>query len=218
MGVNKARAVGAYINKINPDINVCVFDEGITLDNAEEFVQGSNLLIDETEYTMAHIGVSLARAARSHNIPNLQVLNIGFGAQVTSYLPDGKTFEQQLGIKADASIEEIQQQKVSVMKWLARLPGYVDLDVFRDVADEKKSAPTVAPGVTIAAGFAATEAMLHLLPANNRRQPVVAPKAIHVDALDIGARVVRNPKRALLISLSKLALKNRLNQVPKMSY
>src|SRR5579885_835850 len=64
VGVNKAVAVADYIREINPDIKVTTYTEGITRENAEDFVAGSNLLIDETEFTMHAIGVALARTAR----------------------------------------------------------------------------------------------------------------------------------------------------------
>jgi molybdopterin/thiamine biosynthesis adenylyltransferase len=217
VGSNKAAAVGAYINDINPNIAVKLYEEGVTAGNAEEFVSGSNLLIDETEYTIHHIGVMLARAARRENIPNLQVLNIGFGAQVTSYMPDGKTFEERLGIDPNSSIEEVAAQQVSLLKWLAKLPGYIDTDVLERVEVGEISAPTVAPGVAIAAGFAATEAFLHLSGGKGRTKPIIAPHTLHVDAMERQTKVVKNPNRALKISLAKLVLKNKFNQVPKVA-
>lgn len=215
VGVNKAHAVGAYIKDINPDIDVKIYDEGITPDNVEQFVDGSDLLIDETEYTIHHIGVLLARQARENGIPNLQVLNVGFGAQVTSYMPNGKTFEERLGIDPNAPIEEVANKDVSVFQWLAKIPSYVDTDVLQDVADEKISAPSVAPGVAIAAGFASTEAFLHLAKNKSRTSPIVAPKTLHIDAMERETKVVRNPKLALNKSLAKLVLKNKLKLVPK---
>lgn len=219
VGVNKAVAVGDYIKKINPDISVTTYIEGVTYDNADEFVDGSDLLIDETEFTIPDIGVALARAARSQNLPNLMALNIGFGTLVTSYRPDGPTLEKQLGLSEEASLEEIKDQEVPLGRWVPYLPPYIDLDAFKAVADGEKSAPSVAPGVAIAAGVAATQAVLHLLGSDNKRpSPVYSPHVLSIDAMTGQARTIKHPKLRFARSIATIALRSKLGLNPKTSY
>ena len=82
VGINKAVAVGDYLTSINPNISIELYKEGINSDNSREFVSGSSLVIDETEFTLHVLGIMLARQAREHKIPVLTALNIGFGAIV----------------------------------------------------------------------------------------------------------------------------------------
>jgi molybdopterin/thiamine biosynthesis adenylyltransferase len=219
LDVNKAVAVGDYISEINPDIKVTTYTEGITYDNAAEFVEGSDLLIDETEFTIPDIGVALARTARSQDVPNLMALNIGFGTLVTSYRPDGPTLEKQLGLSEEAPLEEIAAQEVPLGRWVPYLPSYIDMEAFKAVASGEKSAPSVAPGVAIAAGVAATQATLHLLGrSNNRPAPVYSPHVMSIDAMTGRARVVKHPKLSFARSIATIAFRTRFGMNPKTSY
>lgn len=220
VGVNKAEAVGEYISGINPNLKVKIYNEGITPENTEEFIAGSSLVIDETEFTMHTLGIMLAREARSHRIPVLTALNIGFGALVTTFQPDGKTLEKILGFKEDQPLDEIAEQPVPLSKWLPYLPGYVDVKSFEKVAKGEKSAPSIAPGVAIAAGTGATQAFLNLVRGNGnkRPKPVEAPKAVVFDAMTMQAKEVRFGKRSHYRHLSGLIVRNMLKLNPQASY
>lgn len=220
IGVNKAEAVGSYVKSINPDIKVITYTNGVTSDNVEAFVGGSDLLVDETEFTLHAIGVQLARQARKHNIPNLMAMNIGFGTTVTSYHPKGRTFEKTLGLSEDAPIDEIAKQEVPLSRWLAYLPPYADLDVFKKIASGEKSAPSVAPGVAIAAGIAAVQAVLHLTSDanNNRPCPIFAPRVMMFDAMTGASRTIKHPVLSHYNYLVKMLVRNKFNRNPKASY
>jgi molybdopterin/thiamine biosynthesis adenylyltransferase len=219
VGVNKAVSVGDYITRINPDIIVKTYTEGITYDNAAEFVAGSDLLIDETEFTIPDIGVALARAARTEGIPNLMALNVGFGSLVSSYHPEGRTLERQLGIDEDAALEEIAKAEIPLERWVPYLPPYIDLEAFKTVANGEKSAPSVAPGVALAAGTAAVQAMLHLMGEDNKRPaPVWSPHVLSVDAMTGESRVIKHPKISAFKSMAAIAVRSKLGLNPRTSY
>jgi len=218
--VNKAVAVGDYVKSINPDIKVETYTDGVTPDNIERFVSGSDLVIDETEFTIHALGVMIARQARKENVPNLMAMNIGFGTTVTSFHPKGKSFEKLLGLSEDAPLDEIAEQDVPLSRWLAYLPPYADLDMFKKVATGEKSAPSVAPGVALAAGTAAVQAVLHLTKAanNKRPEPVFAPKVMMVDAMTGESKVIKRPLLSHYKYLGKMLVRNKLNMNPKVSY
>lgn len=220
VGENKAIAVGKYISEINPDIHVATYTDGVTAENVEEFLAGADLLIDETEFTMHSIGVMLAREARKNNISNLMALNIGFGATVTSYHPRGKTLEKMLGLDEKAPLDEIEEQEVALSHWLPYIPPYGDLNTFKVVAAGKKSAPSVAPGVAIAAGTASTQALLHLTKGipNRRPEPVYAPKFMIVDVMSGESKIIRNGVASHYVHLGKMVVSNMLHRSPKASY
>lgn len=220
IGVNKAVAVGAAVHAINPDIRIKTYTEGVTQGNVEEFVSGADLLLDETEFSMHGIGVALARAARQEGIPNLHALNVGFGTQITSYDPASRyTLERRLGLSETADLEEIAATEVGVDKWLAWMPPYVDLEAFKKVVTGEKSAPSVAPGVAIAAGVAAVEAVLHLVGENNNRpSPTVFPHTKVIDAMTGTAMTVRHPKARFIASFLSMQLRNALGKHPVAGY
>lgn len=218
MGINKAIAVGNAIKKIRPDLKVEIFDEGINQRNIADFTEDADLIIDETEFTMHELGVVIARQARLMRRPVLMAMNVGFGAQVTSFGPKTKTFESFLGLSESANISEIAKTEVPLNRWLARVPSYADIDTFKKVARGEKSAPSVGSGVNIATGVAISQAAKHLSPSVNRGKPVFAPKVIYMDAENYKSGVTRTPRLSHYRTLAYMILRNSLNQNPKASY
>jgi tRNA threonylcarbamoyladenosine dehydratase len=219
VGVNKAEAVGEYIGDINPRLKVKIFNDGITQENTAEFVHGSDLVIDETEFTMHTLGIMLARESRPREIPVLTALNIGFGALVTTFDPNGVPLEKILGFKKDEPLDEIAEKEVALSRWLPYLPKYADLKVFEKVAKGEKSAPTIAPGVAIAAAMGSTQAMLNLVgTANHRPKPVYAPKAYVFDSMTMQAKTLRFGNVSHYRHLAGMLFQNVLKRNPKASY
>ncbi len=220
VGKNKATAVAEFVKLINPDISTIVYEDGINILNVESFLTGADLLIDETEFTLHALAVLLAREARNQNIPNLTAMNVGFGTVVTTYKPDGPKLEKRLGFKEDQGIIEIDEAVVPLSRWLPYIPPYADLKVFEKVAKGEKSAPSVAPGVAMAAGVGASQAMLNLLREsdNKRVKPTYAPRAIVIDAMTIKARKVRYNRTSHYKSLSRMVARNTLHLNPSASY
>lgn len=219
IGMNKAKAVGELLQKINPEIKVSIFEQGVTAQNTSEFLEGVDLLVDETELTIPSVGVGLAREARNISIPNLTAFNIGFGAVVTTYRPEGPTLENTLGIDKDLSLDEIAEVEIPLSRWLPYLPKYGDINVLEKVAKGEKPAPSVAPGVAIAAGAAATQAALNLLCGKNKRQsPVYASDVLIIDVMDPKAKIIKYNQISHYRHLGKLLIRNMLKLNPKASY
>lgn len=219
IGTNKAVAVADYLREINPMIELEVFSDGINKDNAKEFVSGSTLVIDETEFTFHELGVMLARQARSENIPVMTALNIGFAAIVTTFRPDGRPLERMLGFKETDHIDDIAKEKVAISRWLPYLPSYADLSVLEKVASGEKSAPSVAPGVAMAAGIATTQAFLNIVgTGNNRPKPVYNPSVLVADAMTKRMKVTKFNRTSHYRHLLLAVGKNYLNINAKADY
>ena len=169
---------------------------------------------------MQHLAVTLAREARHEDIPNMTALNIAFGALVTTYAPRGSVLEKRLGFDTDTPIEEIMGTEADLSRWLPYLPKYGDLDVLQKIATGEKSAPSIAPGVAIAAGLGATQAFLNLTAntGNRRPQPVTAPKALVVDAMTGKANTIRYNRRSHFKHLGVMVARNVLKLNPSTSY
>jgi len=220
LGQNKAHVVAAGIKDINPDIEVKVFDEGVHPDNLGEFVEGSTLIIDETEFTLHGLAVGIAREARKRKVPNLTALNIGFGTVVTTYHPDGPLLEERLGFKATDSIDFIASREVGIDRWAPYLPSqYGDISVLEKVAKGSKSAPSIAPGVAIAAATGSAQALLNILKGqNNRPDPVYAPKALLVDVMAMEMKKINYSRLSHYRYLGVAVVRNLLKLNPKADY
>jgi molybdopterin/thiamine biosynthesis adenylyltransferase/N-acyl-L-homoserine lactone synthetase len=217
LGRNKAEVVAEALLRINPWLDVEVYSEGIHEDNIERFVRGSDLIIDETEFTMPELGTMINRSARKYGTGVLMAMNIGFGAQVTSFVPGrGKSFESWLGIPEDMPLDEVKDLEVPISRWLGHLPSYVDIEVFAQVTRGEISAPSLTGGVALASGIASEQAIRHLIggKGTKRPSPVIAPGAIVVDPVD-GMKVLRHTKIGFYTSMASLVLRNKLGLVPK---
>ena len=83
----------------------------------------------------------------------------------------------------------------------------LDERVVRAVASGRVPAPSVAPGVALAAGLVVTEVFNVL---TRRRRPVAAPRTLVFDALEGRTRVVRFRSASYASSLMRVVAKSRL--------
>lgn len=221
IGRNKAEVVAELISDIQPLAEIEIYPDGVVEDNVSAFVAGSDLVLDETEFTRHEIGVMIAREARRQGVPGVVALNVGFGSYVTSFDPKrGMTFEEYLGLDPEASLEEITTAQVPISRWVPHIPSYADMRIFGRIAAGEVSAPSVAPGVGIAASHAAHVALAHLLedvsPAWGRHVRL-APRGRAVDLVD-GVREVRFPRLHFALSAAVAYARTALHLNSLMDY
>lgn len=214
IGHNKAEVVANILRSLGATVDV--YTDGITADNVSEFVDGSDLVIDETEYTLPQLGVMLAREARRQEKPVLMALNVGFGSYTNSFDPKGMTFEEYLGLDKNMSLEEITHadKKVSIDKWAPHIPRYANTDVLMQVANRERSAPTVVEGVYLAAADAGTQAIAHLLSDTSSEwanRIMWAPYGKSIDVID-GTRIVRSRSVHFSMTVAIAALRTKLGK------
>lgn len=207
IGRNKPEVIAELVRAIAPDADVDVSPDGITPHNVDAFLTGANVVADETEYTRHEVGVMLARASRHRDLPVVMALNVGFGCLVTSFLPGGWSLEDQLGLSRTEPLESIRARRVHLARWIPRLPAYTEASVLKAVQAGRLAAPSVSPGVCLAAGLAAVEVFNHLVA---RRRPVAAPRVLWADALEGRSGVVRFPRATFAATVLRLALGPRL--------
>jgi molybdopterin/thiamine biosynthesis adenylyltransferase len=225
-GRPKVEVFREHVLDVNPDAEVQLFGDGVTLDNAEEFLRGAQLVFDESELTQPEIGVTIARRARAMGIPNVLVMNVGFAAQVTSFHPSGRyTFERFMGASEQASLEEIATTPVDFSRFLPYIPPYSDLRsliTLQSPAPDGSTAslPSISAGVDLASAIGSTQAFLHLTAAvsNRRQKPIWAPRIAYVDAYRMRARTIRASRGSHIRSLLVAAARDRLGRNPRASY
>jgi len=216
----KVDALRETIAKIRPDTRVVAFAEGVTVGNVDEFVAGADLVLDESELRYLHVGTALARAARRHGIPNLLVMNIGFGAIATSFAPNSRhTFERMMGLPPDISLKEAAMRTADLSRCVPYVPSYGDLATFRATL-AGAPLPSVVQGVKAAVSLGATEALLHLTrgDGNRRRLPVFAPSWAYSDPMTLASGRMRFARAQHWVRAAVLASRSRLGWNPRASY
>jgi len=212
IGHNKAEVIADMLRDLGAVVRV--YPGGITAENIDEFVEGADLIADETEFTMPELGVMLARSARRHNVPTIMTLNVGFGSYTTSFDPNGMKFEEYLGLDADMPLDQIAKQEVPLSKWAPHIPSYADTNLLTDVQRGVISTPTVAPGVLIAAGDATTQALAHLVAGIEPSRESWIKWAPHGKAIDVidGSIEVKSRARHFALSVAIAALRTKFGK------
>ncbi|MFB2581015.1 ThiF family adenylyltransferase [Herbiconiux sp. P15] len=227
-GRSKAEVFRDEVLAINPDATVHVYRDGVTLENAAEFLHGATLVFDESETTHPEIGTTIAREARALGIPNLLVVNVGFSATVTAFHPRSAfTFERFMGLPGGASLEEIAALKVDFSRFLPYVPPYSDLRGLMAMTTDgpdgtRPSLPSISPGVDLASALGTTQAFLHLTAAagivNRRRRPIWAPRVAYLDAYSLRARVLRASPLTHWRHVLRAAAADRFGRNPRAAY
>lgn len=211
IGRSKAEVLAELVSRIAPSATVDVFSDGVTPGNVEAFVAGAGIVVDEVEYTRPDVAVCLARAARRRGLPVVSGLNVGFGCLVSTFLPAGATLERCLGLDERMPLEQLREVEVPLRRWVPRLPSYVDASTLRMVARGEVSAPSVAPGVALAAGLVTSEVFAVV---TGRRPAIAAPGAFWVDALSLRSRRIRFPAASYTSSVLRIAVRTALGRNP----
>lgn len=93
IGTKKALASAYELRNIAEDFELVVYDEGITKENAKEFVSDLDLIVDEIDVFPFPAHVHLHQAARPLNLPLYSGYVIGMGTHVYKFQGADFTFE-----------------------------------------------------------------------------------------------------------------------------
>lgn len=91
LGLSKAKAAAAKVLRINPDVQLDVIDEFLTIDNAASLVSGCNVVLDGLDNIPSR--KLLAKAAQEAKIPYVYGAVQGWVAQAALFLPEESFLE-----------------------------------------------------------------------------------------------------------------------------
>jgi len=188
LGKNRAETVFKQTKHINPQAQIRYSNTGIkTEGDAESFVTGCDLVIDEMDFGSFKESILLQRAARRRGIYYMFAVDIGFGALVVIFDPSGLTMEEYDKLPSDVDLEDAQELRVPLERICPVMPSYAapasdKADrIMREVLDGDRPAPTNSIGVGLATMLACIEAINILL---GKRGIPSAPQYTYVDLLD----------------------------------
>jgi len=188
LGQNRAEAVFQQTKDINPSAWIDYSKSGIkTANDAESFVAGCDLVIDEMDFGSFKESIFLQRAARRRGIYYMFALDIGFGALAVIFDPNGLTLEEYDKLPPDVDLEDSQGKIVPLERICPIIPSYAaplsdEADrIMREVLAGDRSAPTNSIGVGLASILASVEAINILL---GKRVVLSAPQYTYIDLID----------------------------------
>jgi molybdopterin/thiamine biosynthesis adenylyltransferase len=188
LGQNRAEAVFRQTKDINPQARIQYSKTGIKTENdAGLFVSGCDLVVDEMDFGLFKESIFLQRAARRRGIYYMFAVDIGFGALVVIFDPNGLTLEEYDKLPPDIDLGDAQELRVPLERICPVMPLYAapasdEADmIMREVLAGDRPAPTNSIGVGLASIMASIEAINILL---RKRDIPSAPQYTYVDLLD----------------------------------
>lgn len=219
-GHKKAEVFKNLVENLHDDAQVTLYEEGVNADNVGDFLDGSDLVLDESELTHLELGTMIGREAAKQHIPDLFVCNLGFAAVATTFRADGKlTFEDMMGIPKNESLDEIAKRKVDLSRCLPYIPKYGDMNTLETV-NNGASLPSISQGVDIASAIGTTEVFFSITSkANNHRpNPTYFPKFRYIDSYNGESGIRRLPRLGFYAGLGRVVVRSALGLNPKASY
>jgi molybdopterin/thiamine biosynthesis adenylyltransferase len=175
-GRRKTEVLAEMARDINPELQLTVFEKGVTDQNLDAFLDGVDLYVDGLDFFAFSARKLVFPGCAARKIPATTAAPLGIGAAVLNFLPGSMTFEDYF--RWDGCSEDQMALRFLIGLAPAMLQhGYL---VDRSAVDLKaRKGPSTAMACSICAGMAATEALKILL----RRGPVAtAPHGVHFDA------------------------------------
>lgn len=177
VGKNKAEVVAKFIYDLTRDVEVEVYPEGITAENANEFVSGSDYLMDKIDFHDVEHCYALHRAFRNH--PECKFIMkspvVGHRLFVFKYTHDSMKVEDFYGLPdSDALTDEVAQRLTS--RLAPELPEYPSKETLDNWFVENKTAPIMSNCPPIAEGIVTTQLIMSITGQDKLPGAVTVPK------------------------------------------
>lgn len=174
IGRNKALAAAEIVHGLAGDVTVEVFEEGITVDNAEQFVSGCDLILDQLEFFVIREKFALHQAFRRH--PEVKCILacsvIGWSAHLYRFNHDSMPIEKWYNIEGANNLTPDVVDRLIAL-WAPRHPHFPSYDEIRRWMAQYNAAPIFAGAPPLAEGILSQRAALVL--AGLERPPFCAP-------------------------------------------
>jgi hypothetical protein len=179
LGQNKAEVVGKMVHELAGDVDVDIFPEGITTENATEFVDGCDLVLDQMDFYVIAERYALHRAFRASEKTRfiLSAWCVGWGTTLFKYAKDeGVTIEERYALPEDAQLgpDVIEQL---IWKFTPLVPRFPSEDSLRELLIAKRKVPLFAGTPPLAEAACVQRAALVLTGLEREPYATVLPPA-----------------------------------------
>jgi len=176
LGRRKTEILAEMARDINPELQLNVFEEGVTNENLDAFLKDVDLYVDGLDFFAFLARKSVFAACASRNIPATTAAPLGMGAAMLTFLPGRMTFEEYFRWEGCSENEMALRFALGITPRLLQRSYLVDPRAMNLKAHRGPSTPMACE---ICAGMAATEALKILL---KRGKVISAPHGLQFDA------------------------------------
>lgn len=203
IGREKAHVVAEKALDINPDLDLRIFDQGVSEDNVDDFLDGADLYLDGLDFFAVNARRNVFAACYNKRIPAVTAAPLGFSTAVLNFLPGRMSFEEYFQLDGHSEEEQLLRFFVGLAPAGLHRHALVDPTTI-DLPGRR--GPSTAVGCEMCAGLAAAQVVKILL---GRGKVIAAPTGIQVDtytgklAYTRRARGNRHPLQRLAMSIAR---------------
>jgi molybdopterin/thiamine biosynthesis adenylyltransferase len=163
VGKSKAAASAEELKGIATDLELVVYEQGVSEEMVEEFVEGCDAIVDEIDVFPLNYHVMLHRAANKRNIPIYSSYVVGLGIHFYKFHGNDYTFEDFLNV----SEAEWKKPTIELIynSFGHPLPDYLDgrlRECYKNEAKEN-GVPIFGPSTLLGHSLVATRLILDLM-------------------------------------------------------
>lgn len=176
LGLPKAKVMAEMAKDINPEIEIDIFDQGVSPENLDAFLDGADLYVDGLDFFVFEARRATFAACARKGIPAVTAAPLGMGTAVLNFLPGHMTFEEYFCLEGCSEEEMAVRFMVGLSPAMLQRPYLADRSRV-DLAARR--GPSTIMACQMCAGVAATESLKILL---QRGKVLAAPWGQHFDA------------------------------------
>jgi molybdopterin/thiamine biosynthesis adenylyltransferase len=189
VGYSKVGVVSERMRAVNREARITVFEDGVTPENMDEFLDGADAVVDVIDYMFPAIRNELIDRARARGLHVFHPATLGFSANLLVFSPDGPGANEFFG-PAPKKTNPVYRIRVG-RKAFPIVPSYVNKFAYAKGLSGVYHIPTFCPIVMLTSTVAATDLILHL---TGRREPVCVPKVKWIDLLEHRFEIIDTEK------------------------
>lgn len=203
LGRAKIDVMVEMAHDINPELSITPFENGVTDDNVDAFLDGVDIYVDGLDFFALDIRQTVFAECRARGIPAVTAAPLGMGTALLVFTGDSPSFEDYFQLDGHPPGEQALRFAMGLaptsqqFSYLAEA-GHVDLP--------NQRGPSTAMACELCAGVVGTEVLKLVL---NRGRIRAVPWVTHFDAYLGRLRKTwrpggnRNPLQRLLLALAR---------------
>lgn len=173
---SKVEVMAAAVRDINPEADVRVFPEGISLENLDQFLDGVDVYVDSLDMFAVDVRRAVFARCYEKGIPTITAAPMGMGTAFLIFMPGKMSFEEYFCLEGLGFEEQIIRFVIGVSPSMRQRHYLVRRKAVNFL---KHKVPSTVLGIELAAGVACTNVLKLLL---GRGDLIVAPRGMHYDA------------------------------------
>jgi molybdopterin/thiamine biosynthesis adenylyltransferase len=176
IGQSKSSVMEQVIRDINPEVDLRTFDQGISLENLDQFLDGVDIYVDSLDMFALEIRRAVFAGCFERGIPTITAAPMGMGTAFLVFMPGKMSFEEYFCLDGYDFEDQIIKFVIGVSPTVQQRSYLVARS---SVNFLKKEVPSTAMGIELAAGVCCSNVLKILL---NRGEVIYAPHGLHFDA------------------------------------